>query len=443
VKRWVRDCLVGKKGNLIEVRIVRPSGEVRTVVCTAEVLLDEDGSPERMFGACQDVTDARRAQDESFARQKLESLGTLASGIAHDFNNLLGAVLAQTELAMVELGPGSDGNEALNSIRDVAIRGSEIVRQLMIYAGQERDVVQAVDASKAVQGMLGLLKVAISRHVALVTDLGEDLPVVWARAAQLSQIVMNLVVNASDALGDRDGVVRITTRRVAIGQAEAVAKTLATGDYVQLEVSDTGCGMSPEMQGKIFDPFFTTKFSGRGLGLAVVHGIVRSLHGGIEIASEAGKGTTFRVLLPCAEPGDPSDDARVVRVEESASPALRGTVLLVEDEESLRLAIAKMLRKWGLKAIEAASGSAAIDLLRARGGEIDLMLLDLTTPGASSQEVLYEAAMAQPNVKVVLTSAYSEEVAKPMTGLPLVCGFIRKPFKIADLARQLRSVLFP
>jgi two-component system, cell cycle sensor histidine kinase and response regulator CckA len=443
VKRWVRNCLVGKKGNLIEVRIVRPSGEVRTVACTAEVLLDEDGSPERMFGACQDMTDARRAQEESFARQKLESLGTLASGIAHDFNNLLGAVLAQTELAMVELGPGSDGNEALNSIRDVAMRGSEIVRQLMIYAGKESDVVQAVDASKAVQGMLGLLKIAISRHVALVTNLGEDLPVVWARAAQLTQIVMNLVVNASDALGDRNGVVRITTRRVAIGPAEAVAKTLATGDYVQLEVSDTGCGISPETQGKIFDPFFTTKFSGRGLGLAVVHGIVRSLRGGIEIASEAGKGTTFRVLLPCAEPGNSSDDARVVRVEESASPALRGTVLLVEDEESLRLAIAKMLRKWGLKAIEAASGSAAIDLLRARGGEIDLMLLDLTIPGASSQEVLYEAAMAQPNVKVVLTSAYSEEVAKPMTGLPLVCGFIRKPFKIADLARQLRSVLFP
>ena len=172
----------------------------------SEVLLDDDGSPERIFGACQDVTDARRAQEESFARQKLESLGTLASGIAHDFNNLLGAVLAQTELAMAELGPGSDANEELNSIRDVAIRGSEIVRQLMIYAGKESDVLEPVDVSRAVQGMLGLLKVAVSRHVALITDLGEDLPAVRARGAQLSQIVMNLVVNASDALGDRDGV---------------------------------------------------------------------------------------------------------------------------------------------------------------------------------------------------------------------------------------------
>jgi CheY-like chemotaxis protein len=289
--------------------------------------------------------------------------------------------------------------------------------------------------------MLGLLKVAVSRHVALVTDLGEDLPAVRARAAQLSQIVMNLVLNASDALGNRDGVIRITTRRVAIGQAEVIAKTPATGEYVQLEVSDTGCGMSPETQTKIFDPFFTTKFSGRGLGLAVVHGIVRSLHGAVQVASEAGKGTTFQVLLPCAGPGAHPDDARVFRVEESASPTRRVTILLVEDEEPLRVAIAKMLRKWGLEAFEVASGSAAIDLLRARGGEIDLMLLDLTIPGASSQEVLDEAAVAQPNVKVVLTSAYSEEVAKPVMRTPLVCGFIRKPFKIADLVQQLRGVL--
>ncbi len=441
VERWLRDSLAEKKGKLIEFRIVRPNGDVRTVVCTSEVLLDEDGSPERLFGACQDVTDARRAQEESFARQKLESLGTLASGIAHDFNNLLGAVLAQAELTMAELGSISGANDGLNSIRDVAIRGSEIVRQLMIYAGKESDVLDRVDASRAVQGMLGLLKVAVSRHVTLITDLAEDLPAVRARAAQLSQIVMNLVVNASEALGDGEGVIRVTTRHVVIGQAEAIKKTVAAGDYVQLEVSDTGCGMSAETQAKIFDPFFTTKFSGRGLGLAVVQGIVRSLHGAIQVASEAGKGTAFEVLLPCAKPGAQPGDTRVFRLDESASPAPRATILLVEDEEPLRIAIAKMLRKWGLEAFEAASGSDAIDLLRTKSGEIDLMLLDLTIPGASSEEVLAEAAVAQPKLKVVLTSAYSEEAARPMMGVPLVCGFIRKPFKIADLAQQLRSVL--
>jgi len=441
MKQWRTDCLVERREEPIEVRIVRPDGDVRTIVCTAEVLLDKDGSPERMFGACQDVTDARRAQENAFARQKLESLGTLASGIAHDFNNLLGAVLAQAELAMADLGPQSHVNEELNSIRDVAIRGSEIVRQLMIYAGKETDILQPADVSTGVQGMLALLKVAVSRHVSLVMDLGEALPVVRAQGAELSQIVMNLVVNGSDAIGDRDGVIRVTARHVALGQAEATGKALAAGDYVQLEVSDTGCGMSPETQAKIFEPFFTTKFSGRGLGLAVVHGIVRSLHGAIEVASEPGKGTTFQVLLPCAEPGAHPSDARFMRRDALAPPVRTATILLVEDEEALRMAIAKMLRKWGFEAIEAATGSAAIDLLQAKDGKIDLMLLDLTIPGASTDEVLAVAAVTQPNAKVVLTSAYSEEVAKRMMGEPQVCGFIRKPFKIADLEQQLRSAL--
>jgi PAS domain S-box-containing protein len=441
LEEWVRDCVSEKRGGVIEYRVVRPSGEERTVVSTSEVLLDEDGSPELFFGACQDVTDARRAQEDSAARQNLESLGTLASGIAHDFNNLLGAVLAQTELAMTELATGSHPNEELRAIRDVAIRGSEIVRQLMIYAGKENDVQEPVDVSIVVEGMRGLLKIAVSPHATLVTDLSKDLPV-RVHAAQVSQIVMNLVVNASEALGDHDGVVRVTTKHTTLGPAEANAKALSAGEYVQLEVSDTGCGISPEIQAKIFDPFFTTKFSGRGLGLAVVHGIVRSLGGAIQVASQLGKGTTLQVLLPCAEAGENPDAGRVFSVEESAQLGRRAALLIVEDEEQLRRAVAQMLRKLGLEVFEVASGSAAIDLLRARGGEIELILLDLTIPGSSSQEVVAEAALARPDVKVILTSAYAEQVAMRMTDHPLVCGFIRKPFKLRDLVQTLRSVLF-
>jgi CheY-like chemotaxis protein len=253
---------------------------------------------------------------------------------------------------------------------------------------------------------------------------------------------MNLVVNASDALGDRDGIIRVTTEHVTVGREEALARRMPAGDYVRLEVSDTGRGMSPEMQAKVFDPFFTTKSSGRGLGLAVVHGVVRSLRGAIHVASELGKGTAFQVLLPCAEVGAKPDAGRVFPVEVSAPPARRNTVLVVEDEEPLRLAVAKMLRKSGFEAFEAASGSAAIDLLRSRGGEIGLILLDLTIPGSSSQEVLAEAALVRPDLKVILTSAYSEDVAKPMMRAPLVCGFIRKPFRFGDLAQTLQRVLF-
>jgi PAS domain S-box-containing protein len=443
VEQWIQHCLAEKRGSPIEARIVRPNGELRTVVVTSDVLLDEDGSPERLSGACQDVTDARRAQEESFARQKLESLGTLAGGIAHDFNNLLGAMLAQTELAMAELATGSRPDGELQAIRDVAIRGSEIVRQLMVYAGKESDVLEPVDVSKVVEGMLGLLKVTVSRHAALVTDLGEGLPAVRARTAQLSQIVINLVVNASEAIGAHEGVIRVSTERIGLGPAEAAAKALPPGDYVRLEVSDTGRGMSPETQAKVFDPFFSTKFSGRGLGLAVVHGIVRSVRGAIQVASEPGKGTTFQVLLPCEGAVAKLDPGSIIAIDEPVPAARRATVLLVEDEEHLRLAVAKILGRSGLETFEAANGTAAIDLLRASGGTIDLILLDLTIPGSSSQEVLAEAALARPDVKVILTSAYSEEEAKPMMREPVVCGFIRKPFKLGDLVQTLRTVLFP
>jgi PAS domain S-box-containing protein len=440
LERWVSNCLDAKEGSGIEYRVVRPSGETRTVACTSEVLLSEDGSPEIFFGTCQDVTDDRRAQEDSFARQKLESLGSLASGIAHDFNNLLGAVLAQTELAMTELATGSDPHEELEAIRDVAIRGSDIVHQLMIYAGKEKDGVEIVDVSRVVNGMQGLLKVAISRHATLITDLSEVLPV-RARPAQISQIVMNLVVNASEALGDHDGVVRVTAKPITLGQAEAKANALQAGEYVHVQVSDTGCGIPLELQAKVFDPFFTTKFSGRGLGLAVVHGIVRSLGGAIQFASQPGEGTTFDVVLPCVEAEGSSDAGRLLSVEDSTPPAPRARLLVVEDEEQLRRGVAKMLRKSGFEVFEAGSGSAAIDLLRSRGGEIELILLDLTIPGSSSHEVVAEAALVRPDVKVILTSAYAEEVAMRMTNHPLVCGFIRKPFQIQDVVQTLRSAL--
>jgi CheY-like chemotaxis protein len=252
---------------------------------------------------------------------------------------------------------------------------------------------------------------------------------------------LNLVVNASEALGDQDGAIRVITKRMTVRPAETTAKALPAGEYVHLQVSDTGCGMPLEMQAKVFDPFFTTKFSGRGLGLAVVDGIVRSLRGAIQVASQPGEGTTFDVLLPCIETASHANDGRVAPVEDSVPPGRRSALLIVEDEEQLRLAVAKMLRKSGMEVFEAASGTAAIDFLCARGGEIDLLLLDLTIPGNSSQEVIAEAALARPNVKVVLTSAYAEEVAMQMTNHPLVWGFIRKPFKLEDLAQTLRSAL--
>jgi len=245
MERLIRDSLARKVGHSIEYQVALPNGDVRTISCVWEVLQNEEGLPARIFGTCQDITDSRRAQEESFARQKLESVGTLASGIAHDFNNLLGGVLAQAELALTECAARRFPEEELNSIQNVAIRGSEIVRQLMIYAGKETAVVGLVDVSRIVTEMFELLKVSLSKRAVLETDLARNLPAILANAAQVSQIVLNLVTNASDAIGERDGVIRVTTRCVKVAQ-DSPEGGLTDCDQVQLEVSDTGHGLPPE-----------------------------------------------------------------------------------------------------------------------------------------------------------------------------------------------------
>jgi len=291
-----------------EYRIVRADSEVRFVRSVLQAIRNERGVVIRVMGATQDITDFKRAQGESFAHQKLESVGTLAGGIAHDFNNLLGGVLAQAELALTELEAGSSCKEELKAIREVAIRGSEIVRQLMIYAGKEREVIGRVDLSNIVEQMLALLKVSVSKHAVIIADLAQNLPALPASPAQLRQIVMNLFTNASDAIGDRDGVIRVTTRCATLRESAVVSESLLEGDYLVLEVSDTGSGMSPETQVKMFDPFFTTKSQGHGLGLAVVSGIVRSLGGRIRITSEPAKAPSFRYCChtPKPRPRQPS-----------------------------------------------------------------------------------------------------------------------------------------
>jgi PAS domain S-box-containing protein len=422
-------------------RYVKKNGEILWINLTASVIRGRDGEPLYGLAMVEDITEVKRTQEESFARQKLESVGTLASGIAHDFNNLLGGVVVQAELVLAELHAGMSPERGLKAIRDLAIRGSEIVRQLMIYAGKESEVVGLADVSQIVEEMIELLKMSVSKHAVVETDLGNDRPAVRANAAQLRQIVMNLVINASEAIGDRDGIIRVRIRRATKGRDAMIPKGVAEGDYLQLEVADTGCGMTPETQARVFDPFFTTRSAGHGLGLAVVHGIVRRLGGSINVASEPGEGTTFEVLLPCAEgaleAGGPSG-----RAEEPARELPQSTVLVVEDEDALRGPVTKLLRRAGFEVLEAADGHAAIDVLRADGAKVDVILLDLTIPGPSSHEVVAQAVQARPDVKVVLTSAYSEEMARRVVGNEQVRGFIRKPFQLSELVRTLRNVRF-
>jgi PAS domain S-box-containing protein len=370
---------------------------------------------------------------ERLAQHRLESVGTLASGIAHDINNLLGVVLAQSELALAELAAGSLPEAELNQIRAVAVRGSEIGRQLMIYAGDESEALVLVGVSRTIEDMLELLKVSVSKHVLLETSLEPNLPPIAASPAQLRRVVMNLVTNASEAIGTAEGVIRLATREVTVGPdwARSSSEDLVDGKYAELEVTDTGRGMAPETQGRVFDMLFTTKSSGRGLGLPVVQEIVRSLRGAIRLKSSPGSGTTFQIFLPCA--GDPGQiPPEILSPAEEPQQIGAGTVLIVEDEAALRQPSSKILRNAGYSVFEAGDGDRALEVIRACQSRICVLLLDITLPGASSREVFEEASRLRPDMKVIVTSAYSAAAAAVALG-GRVDRFLRKPYRLSDL----------
>lgn len=422
----------------IQKRYVKKTGEIIWINLTASVIRGPDGAPLHGLAMIEDITEVKRNQEEAILRQKLESVGTLATGIAHDFNNLLGAVLAQAELAQAELGAGSIAEGELKTIRDLATRGSEIVRELMIYAGKETMSLGLVDVSRIVEEMLELLKVSVSKHSTIEMDLGQRLPLALASAAQISQLVMNLVTNASEAIGDRDGVIRVTTQRVTVGHSSRAMERLPEGEYIQLKISDTGCGMSPEKQARVFDPFYSTKSGSRGLGLAVVHGIVRHLGGAINLVSEPGSGTTVEILLRCTDTSSAAIPGPITGIGHPSPLSQATTVLVVEDEDPLRQAVSKMLVKSGFSVIEARDGSAALEAIRGQNNPIHVLLLDITLPGASSREVLQEARRLRPEMRVVVTSAYTEEmVAASLQGA--IEQFIRKPYRLDDLVRLIDS----
>jgi PAS domain S-box-containing protein len=400
------------------------------------------GHIHRIVGCCIDLTDVKHHQEEAIARQKLEGIGVLAGGIAHDFSNLLGGILATTEHTLMEPGIDLLVEEELQRIRTAAVRGGEIVRQLMIYGGKDKPVLEAVDVSQLIEEMVQLLKVSLSKHAVLEMDLRKNLPAVQANAAQIRQVVMNLITNASEAIGNRDGVIRIATECVAAGQntTEVNAANLPDIDYIRLEVSDTGTGMTPGVQAKVFDPYFSTKFPGRGLGLSVVQGIVREHKGAIKFVSETGRGTSFQIWLPC--------EAKVAGTLKPITPtvtgkaeSLTGTILVVEDEDLLRMAVSKALHKAGYSVLEAPDGTTAMQLVHAHNDEIDLVLLDVTVPGTSSREVFAEALRLRPDVKVVVTSAYGEETARAAFAGLQFDHFILKPFHLGNLLGLLKRTL--
>jgi PAS domain S-box-containing protein len=426
-----------------ECRLRRADGEYRWMLCRGAPRYTAESAFEGYIVATSDITELKSAQETALARQKLESLGVLAGGIAHDFNNLLGSIHANAELAETSMTEGSLPREEIQTIRAVSMRASGIVKQLMLYAGNRDPEVEPVDLSEVVGEMLGLIAISISKSAVLKTQLDKELPAVLGNRAQIQQVLMNLVLNGSDSLSAQGGVITVTT---AVGSPSGNAIFASSinprlGDFVVLEVSDTGAGISEENRSRIFDPFFTTKMAGRGLGLALVQGVVHAHKGSIELTSALGQGSMFRVLWPIAAPKRSAPGALVTNCQLDPKTEATGNVLLVDDEEVLRGSISKLLRKEGFHVVEAADGTVAVELLRDLKNDIDLLVLDMTIPGEPSRGVAVEAGRLRPNTKLLLISAYSREMVGEIANAPNVGAFIRKPFPIRELLAVIRQTL--
>ena len=440
----------GKVIRAFEEEVVFEDGTRITLLSSAAPLFDEERRVRGAVGASIDISATKRAEEEHLKverklldAQKRESLGVLAGGIAHDFNNLLTGVLGNASLARTELSPASPIHVYVEQIEKSAKRAADLCKQMLAYSGKGRFVLEDIDLSELVTETTSLLQASISKRVRLMLQLADPVSVVRGDATQIRQIVMNLVINASEAIGERDGQVTIHTGELDATEAYLAttfnAADLVPGRYCFIEVGDDGCGMAPEILARVFDPFFTTKFTGRGLGLAAVLGIVRGHKGTIKIYSEAGQGTTFKVLLPAS--GDAPKAA-------AATPKPRnhwrgtGTILVVDDEENVRRVAVKMVEQLGFSAVQAGDGREGLMRFTETEG-IVAVLMDLTMPRMDGAETFRELRLIRPEVKVLLMSGFNEQEAiNRFTGKGLA-GFLQKPFRIEDLQEKLRVILDP
>jgi PAS domain S-box-containing protein len=387
----------------------------------------------REFGRLtHDVTDRRKNEEALRQAQKLESIGVLASGIAHDFNNLLTCILGGVTFAMTSLPTGHPACPSLTIAEEASAKAADLTHQLLAYAGQGKFVVTQFDLSVLIQNMIKLLWTSIPKSVSLQLALEPDLPWIEADASQIQQVVMNLVINGAESIGVEGGSLRVST---GTARAENPAEG-QTGDEVWMEVRDSGSGMTEATKAHIFDPFFSTKFTGRGLGLAAVSGIVRGHEGRMEVESALGKGSTFRITFPGIEkPPERHEEPPPKVVGEQRS----GTILVVEDEPSLRMLAKAILERDGYEVMTVEDGRAAVKMLTQHAATITAILLDMTMPVMGGEEAFHLLRAIRGDVPIVLSTGYSETTIRDLFTAGTVMGFIQKPYTSTQLCEIIRS----
>jgi len=407
-------------------------------------LFDSDGNIINYVSVMRDITNEEKMERQVQQVQKLESLGVLAGGIAHDFNNLLVGILGNAELALGDLPEDSEASKSILDLIRISRRAADLVQQMLAYSGKGKFIVEAIDLACVVKDMVELLEVAIAKNVTLKLNITEDVPTIEVDVTQIRQVLMNLVINASESIGQNNGTVTVTTSQVEVTDRYVSRvfwdEEIPDGIYVCLDVSDTGEGMDEETKAKIFDPFFTTKFTGRGLGLAAVMGIVRGHNGAMSVYSEKGVGTTFKILLPASAqravsaPAKDYNDDGYKLVDDLC-------VLVVDDEETVRSVTKRSLTKLGCSVVLACDGQEGVDIFTAQHDSIDLVVLDMTMPRLNGLEALKEMRKVQADIPVILFSGYSEQEATSVFTDMGISGFIQKPFTKKELFRMVKEVV--
>jgi PAS domain S-box-containing protein len=430
----------GEAVQAFETMRVRKDGAQIHVSLTLSPIRDRAGNMIAVSHSGRDISERKRVEENLRQTQKLESLGILAGGIAHDFNNLLTGILGNASLISEELPAQSPTRGLAESVILAAERAAHLTRQMLAYSGRGRFLIQPMDCSGQVREITALIAASIPKNVQVRLALEDDLPPVEADAGQFQQLVMNLVINGAEAVGEASGTVTISTGLEDLSAQQIAGMTFAAGlkpgRYVSLEVRDTGCGMDPATMARIFDPFFTTKFTGRGLGLAAALGIVRGHSGTVNVHSSPGRGTTFQVLLPAAN---------AQKVEPKAVLTAHAgdggdTILIVDDEELVRRAAQVALEKYGYQVLLAENGRHAVETVSNAACGVSAVLLDMTMPGISGEQTLQELRRVRPDLPVIGSSGYSEAEAIARFGRG-IAGFVQKPYTAGTLAAKVAEVM--
>ncbi len=382
----------------------------------------------------------RKIENQMLHAQKLESLGILAGGIAHDFNNILMGILGNTDLALYDISPTSPTKKYLEEIETSSIRASELCRQMLAYAGKGKFEIININLNDIIEEMINILEVTISKKVVIKYEFMPVTPAINADPTQIRQVIMNLVVNASDAIGDKSGIISIKTGVLDCDdpylQESMINNNQEKGLYVFVEITDTGSGMNKKTIEKIFDPFYTTKFTGRGLGLAAVQGIVNGHDGAIRVYSEVDKGTSFKLLFPLTE--DPVDNPDKIDELKNINK-FKGKILVADDEISVRAVIKQMLMKLGFDVILANDGREALKIFK-ENKDLNCAILDLTMPHLSGEECFKEMRKIRNDFPIIISSGYNEqEVTLKFVGRN-ISGFIQKPFRTKELLQKLNTI---